>query len=57
MVIPGLILSIFVAVLGALLLTTGKKDALASILGNPWLRTGRLLLRNADRMVTTCGKN
>lgn len=40
MIILGLILSIFVDVLGAFLLVTGKDDALASISGTSFLILG-----------------
>lgn len=42
MVIFGLILSIFVAVSGAFLLVTAKKDALASILGTAFSILGSM---------------
>lgn len=42
MLIPGLILTIFVAVSGAFLLVTAKDDALASILGMVFAILGSL---------------
>lgn len=47
-----IILSIFVAVLGALLLTTGKKDALTSILGTAFTILGSVLVGFYFAMLT-----
>ena len=57
-VILALILSIFVAVSGALLLVTARDDALASISGMVFAILGSVWAGfYYAKLVTTCGKN